>query len=220
MLTAGEWVLPKQCAQHLGCRRCDQPPESHTCSSSWGYLLFCKPFLVSSVCTDFSTIVLYMYSSPHYIHVGPSSLQVSTQKQSCLAKSRLRWRDRQIQYNLLTWGNKILSSKLGVHIIPEIWRRDVACAENCFWWPTNKTRLWVCCQCCILVCWPSLHDETFELCLSCCIWVWRADWRFICYSQPPLSVVGLTEQKAVVQAKNDILVYTSSFNPMKNTISG
>jgi glutathione reductase (NADPH) len=24
----------------------------------------------------------------------------------------------------------------------------------------------------------------------------------------------------VVQAKNDILVYTSSFNPMKNTISG
>lgn len=40
------------------------------------------------------------------------------------------------------------------------------------------------------------------------------------FCQPPLSVVGLTEDEAVKQAKNDILVFTSSFNPMKNTISG
>jgi glutathione reductase (NADPH) len=40
------------------------------------------------------------------------------------------------------------------------------------------------------------------------------------FCQPPLAVVGLTEEKAVAQAKNDILVFTSSFNPMKNTISG
>lgn len=39
-------------------------------------------------------------------------------------------------------------------------------------------------------------------------------------SQPPLSVVGLTEEQAVKQAKGDILVFASSFNPMKNTISG
>ncbi|RWW85015.1 hypothetical protein BHE74_00006346 [Ensete ventricosum] len=32
--------------------------------------------------------------------------------------------------------------------------------------------------------------------------------------------VGLNEQQALEQAKSDILVYTSSFNPMKNTISG
>ncbi|THU66653.1 hypothetical protein C4D60_Mb05t16420 [Musa balbisiana] len=37
---------------------------------------------------------------------------------------------------------------------------------------------------------------------------------------PPLSVVGLNEQQALEQTKSDILVYTSSFNPMKNTISG
>ena len=37
---------------------------------------------------------------------------------------------------------------------------------------------------------------------------------------PPLSVVGLSEQQAVEQAKSDILVFTSTFNPMKNTISG
>jgi glutathione reductase (NADPH) len=36
---------------------------------------------------------------------------------------------------------------------------------------------------------------------------------------PPLSVVGLSEQEALAEAKNDILVYTSSFNPMKNSIS-
>ncbi|CAM6017421.1 unnamed protein product [Sphagnum balticum] len=51
----------------------------------------------------------------------------------------------------------------------------------------------------------------------------KPDYEFVAsavFCQPPLSVVGLTEQKAVVQAKNDILVYTSSFNAMKNTISG
>nr|DAD37002.1 TPA_asm: hypothetical protein HUJ06_007643 [Nelumbo nucifera] len=37
---------------------------------------------------------------------------------------------------------------------------------------------------------------------------------------PPLSVVGLSEQKAIEQAKGDILIFTSTFNPMKNTISG
>jgi glutathione reductase (NADPH) len=40
------------------------------------------------------------------------------------------------------------------------------------------------------------------------------------FCQPPLSVVGLTEENAVKQGKGDILVFTSSFNPMKNTISG
>ncbi|CAK9173800.1 unnamed protein product [Ilex paraguariensis] len=37
---------------------------------------------------------------------------------------------------------------------------------------------------------------------------------------PPLSVVGLSEEQAIEQAKGDILVFTSTFNPMKNTISG
>eukprot|EP00249_Psilotum_nudum_P020078 c27553_g1_i1 orf=267-1724(+) len=37
---------------------------------------------------------------------------------------------------------------------------------------------------------------------------------------PPLSVVGLTEQEAVAQAKSDIIIFTSTFTPMKNTISG
>lgn len=40
------------------------------------------------------------------------------------------------------------------------------------------------------------------------------------FSIPPLSVVGLSEQQAISQAKNDIIVFTSSFTPMKNTISG
>ncbi|XP_043706425.1 glutathione reductase, cytosolic-like [Telopea speciosissima] len=40
------------------------------------------------------------------------------------------------------------------------------------------------------------------------------------FSIPPLSVVGLSEQEAVEQAKGDILVFNSTFNPMKNTISG
>ncbi|XP_042055081.1 glutathione reductase, cytosolic-like [Salvia splendens] len=37
---------------------------------------------------------------------------------------------------------------------------------------------------------------------------------------PPLSVVGLSEQEAVEKANGDILIFTSTFNPMKNTISG
>ncbi|KAF5193925.1 Glutathione reductase, cytosolic [Thalictrum thalictroides] len=37
---------------------------------------------------------------------------------------------------------------------------------------------------------------------------------------PPLSVVGLTEEQAVEGAKGDVVIFTSSFNPMKNTISG
>lgn len=39
-------------------------------------------------------------------------------------------------------------------------------------------------------------------------------------SIPPLSVVGLSEEQAVEQANGDLLVFTSSFNPMKNTVSG
>ncbi|XP_078152528.1 glutathione-disulfide reductase [Carex rostrata] len=37
---------------------------------------------------------------------------------------------------------------------------------------------------------------------------------------PPLSVVGLSEQQALEQATSDVLIFTSSFTPMKNTISG
>ncbi|GAV66157.1 Pyr_redox_dim domain-containing protein/Pyr_redox_2 domain-containing protein [Cephalotus follicularis] len=40
------------------------------------------------------------------------------------------------------------------------------------------------------------------------------------FSIPPLSVVGLSEEQAVEQLKGDVLVFTSSFNPMKNTVSG
>lgn len=40
------------------------------------------------------------------------------------------------------------------------------------------------------------------------------------FSQPPLAVVGLTEQQAADQAKSDVVVFTSSFTPMKNSISG
>ncbi|CAI0378192.1 unnamed protein product [Linum tenue] len=40
------------------------------------------------------------------------------------------------------------------------------------------------------------------------------------FSIPPLSVVGLSEEQAIEQATGDILVFTSSFNPMRNTISG
>ncbi|KAF3457662.1 hypothetical protein FNV43_RR02320 [Rhamnella rubrinervis] len=40
------------------------------------------------------------------------------------------------------------------------------------------------------------------------------------FSIPPLSVVGLSEEQAIAQANGDILVFTSSFNPMKNTVSG
>ncbi|KAI6695873.1 hypothetical protein NL676_023583, partial [Syzygium grande] len=37
---------------------------------------------------------------------------------------------------------------------------------------------------------------------------------------PPLSVVGLSEEQAIEQANGDVLVFTSTFNPMKNTVSG
>ncbi|KAF3341137.1 glutathione reductase, cytosolic [Carex littledalei] len=40
------------------------------------------------------------------------------------------------------------------------------------------------------------------------------------FSIPPLSVVGLSEQQALEQATSDVLIFTSSFTPMKNTISG
>ncbi|XP_039020758.1 glutathione reductase, chloroplastic-like [Hibiscus syriacus] len=40
------------------------------------------------------------------------------------------------------------------------------------------------------------------------------------FSIPPLSVVGLSEEQAIEQANSDVLVFTSTFNPMKNTISG
>ncbi|KAL4272332.1 hypothetical protein GQ457_13G016740 [Hibiscus cannabinus] len=40
------------------------------------------------------------------------------------------------------------------------------------------------------------------------------------FSIPPLSVVGLSEEQAIEQANSDVLVFTSNFNPMKNTISG
>ncbi|XP_022722735.1 glutathione reductase, chloroplastic-like [Durio zibethinus] len=40
------------------------------------------------------------------------------------------------------------------------------------------------------------------------------------FSIPPLSIVGLSEEQAIEQANGDVLVFTSTFNPMKNTISG
>ncbi|GMI70004.1 glutathione-disulfide reductase [Hibiscus trionum] len=40
------------------------------------------------------------------------------------------------------------------------------------------------------------------------------------FSIPPLSVVGLSEEQAIEQANGDVLIFTSTFNPMKNTISG
>lgn len=43
---------------------------------------------------------------------------------------------------------------------------------------------------------------------------------FQIYSIPPLSSVGLSEEQAIEQANGDISVFTSAFNPMKNTISG
>nr|AFK45920.1 unknown [Lotus japonicus] len=46
------------------------------------------------------------------------------------------------------------------------------------------------------------------------------DVPFAVFSIPPLSVVGLSEEEAIEQANGDVLVFTSSFNPMKNTISG
>ncbi|KAJ0963692.1 hypothetical protein J5N97_028814 [Dioscorea zingiberensis] len=53
---------------------------------------------------------------------------------------------------------------------------------------------------------PSKPDYNYIPCAVFCI--------------PPLSVVGLSEQQAIEQAKGDILVFTSTFTPMKNTISG
>ncbi|KAK9726128.1 hypothetical protein RND81_05G191900 [Saponaria officinalis] len=50
----------------------------------------------------------------------------------------------------------------------------------------------------------------------------KADYNHIpcaVFSIPPLSVVGLSEEEAIEQANGDILIFTSSFNPMKNTIS-
>nr|AHG97672.1 glutathione reductase [Boehmeria nivea] len=46
------------------------------------------------------------------------------------------------------------------------------------------------------------------------------DIPYAVFSIPPLSVVGLSEEQAIEQANGDISVFTSSFNPMKNTISG
>ncbi|KAA8548432.1 hypothetical protein F0562_000116 [Nyssa sinensis] len=40
------------------------------------------------------------------------------------------------------------------------------------------------------------------------------------FSIPPLSVVGLSEEQAIEQANGDILIFSSTFNPMKNTVSG
>ncbi|CAM6097737.1 unnamed protein product [Calypogeia fissa] len=40
------------------------------------------------------------------------------------------------------------------------------------------------------------------------------------FCQPNLAVVGMTEEQAIAQAKGDIKVYTTSFNPMKNIIAG
>ncbi|KAH7521795.1 hypothetical protein FEM48_Zijuj07G0070100 [Ziziphus jujuba var. spinosa] len=51
----------------------------------------------------------------------------------------------------------------------------------------------------------------------------KPDYRDVPYavfSIPPLSVVGLSEEQAIEQAHGDILVFTSTFNPMKNTVSG
>ncbi|KAF4347308.1 hypothetical protein G4B88_030246 [Cannabis sativa] len=51
----------------------------------------------------------------------------------------------------------------------------------------------------------------------------KADYRDIpcaVFSIPPLATVGLTEEEAIEQAEGDILVFSSNFNPMKNTISG
>uniref|UniRef100_M4DET4 Glutathione reductase n=1 Tax=Brassica campestris TaxID=3711 RepID=M4DET4_BRACM len=53
---------------------------------------------------------------------------------------------------------------------------------------------------------PAKADYTNVACAVFCI--------------PPLAVVGLSEEEAVEKATGDILVFTSGFNPMKNTISG
>ncbi|KAK1307565.1 Glutathione reductase, cytosolic [Acorus calamus] len=51
----------------------------------------------------------------------------------------------------------------------------------------------------------------------------KPDYNFIpcaVFSIPPLSVVGLSEQEAIEKANGDVLVFTSTFTPMKFTISG
>lgn len=53
---------------------------------------------------------------------------------------------------------------------------------------------------------PTKPDYTYIPCAVFCI--------------PPLSVVGLSEEEAIEKANGDTAVYTSTFNPMKNTISG
>ncbi|CAN7049330.1 unnamed protein product [Brassica rapa subsp. trilocularis] len=53
---------------------------------------------------------------------------------------------------------------------------------------------------------PTKADYTNVACAVFCI--------------PPLAVVGLSEEEAVEKATGVILVFTSGFNPMKNTISG
>ncbi|VFQ65203.1 unnamed protein product [Cuscuta campestris] len=53
---------------------------------------------------------------------------------------------------------------------------------------------------------PTKPDYTHIPCAVFCI--------------PPLSVVGLSEEEAIEKANGDTAVYTSTFNPMKNTISG
>ncbi|KAL1200517.1 Glutathione reductase, cytosolic [Cardamine amara subsp. amara] len=53
---------------------------------------------------------------------------------------------------------------------------------------------------------PTKADYTNVACAVFCI--------------PPLAVVGLSEEEAVEKATGDLLVFTSGFNPMKNTISG
>ncbi|KAK4761826.1 hypothetical protein SAY87_029710 [Trapa incisa] len=40
------------------------------------------------------------------------------------------------------------------------------------------------------------------------------------FSIPPLSVVGLSEEQAIEQVNGELLIFTSTFNPMKNTVSG
>lgn len=40
------------------------------------------------------------------------------------------------------------------------------------------------------------------------------------FCQPPLAVVGMSEAEAIEHNENDVIVFTSSFTPMKNTISG
>lgn len=46
------------------------------------------------------------------------------------------------------------------------------------------------------------------------------DIPYAVFSIPPLSVVGLSEEQAIENTNGDVLVFTSTFNPMKNTISG